>query len=234
MRIETGVRGFEDVVGGGLPADRLYVVSGPPGSGKTTFAAHFVSRGALDGEKCLYLSMHESEKEIASDMAEFDIGFERALASGRLRFLNVLSELSEELLLPKSAGGFQSGIQSASERIVKFVEAHDIDRLVIDSTMLLRYFYDQDENAFIQFVSALKRSKATALLISEMTDPSSYADEHYLAHGVIFLHNYMEDGDMQRGLQVLKMRGTDIDTDVRGLEFGTGGLVVREDGMTET
>lgn len=232
MRIETGVPGFDELVGGGLPAGRLHVVSGPPGSGKTTFAAHFVSQGALGGEKCLYLSMHESETEIASDMGEFELGFDRALSSGRLRFLNVLSGMSEELLLPKSAGGFQGGVQSASERIVKFVEAHDIERLVVDSTMLLRYFYDQDENAFIQFVSALKRAEATALLISEMTDPSSYADEHYLAHGVVFLHNYMDEGDMRRGLQILKMRGTDIDTDIRGLEFGPGGLVVRGDQVT--
>jgi KaiC/GvpD/RAD55 family RecA-like ATPase len=59
-----------------------------------------------------------------------------------------------------------------------------------------------------------------------MTDPSSYSDEHYLAHGVVFFHNYLEATGMTRGIQVIKMRGTNIDCDIRSIEFGPGGLVV--------
>jgi KaiC/GvpD/RAD55 family RecA-like ATPase len=64
------------------------------------------------------------------------------------------------------------------------------------------------------------------MLISEMTDPTSYADEHYLAHGVIFFHNYLEATGMTRGIQVIKMRGTNIDCDIRSVDFTDGGLVV--------
>jgi len=78
----------------------------------------------------------------------------------------------------------------------------------------------------IQMLSSLKRCQATTLLISEMTDPSAYSEEHYLSHGVIFMHNYLEDGGMRRGIQVLKMRGTNVDTDIQDVEFTDAGLRV--------
>ena len=227
MRVPTGVPGFDELVDGGLPGRHLYVLSGPPGSGKTTFSAHFVRQGALDGEKCLYLSMHETESELVEAMDGYDFGFDRAVSTGRIKFLNVLSERSEDLLATGPNSSFRSGVQSMSTRLVGFVDKHAIDRLVIDSAMMLRYFYADEENAFIQFVSALKRADATTLLVSEMTDPTAYADEHYLANGVIFLHNYLEDDGMRRGIQTLKMRGTDIDADIREVEFTDRGLTVR-------
>jgi len=104
MRISTGVPGFDELVGGGFPAGRLYVLSGPPGSGKTTFSAHFVRQGALDDEKCRYLTMHETRSKLIEAMAGFDFEFDRAVATGRIKFLNVLSERSEDLLSTGSGG----------------------------------------------------------------------------------------------------------------------------------
>jgi KaiC/GvpD/RAD55 family RecA-like ATPase len=190
-------------------------------------------QGAAEGEKCLYLSMHETKGELVSAMEGFDFGFKRAVESGRIKFLNVLSEGSEDLLATGANGSFRAGVQSMSTRLVSFVSKHDIDRLVIDSAMMLRYFYDDVENAFIQFVTSLKRADTTTLLVSEMTDPSSYTDEHYLAHGVVFLHNYLEEGSMHRGIQTLKMRGTNIDADIREVEFTPEGLTVRPDRKLE-
>jgi KaiC/GvpD/RAD55 family RecA-like ATPase len=60
-----------------------------------------------------------------------------------------------------------------------------------------------------------------------MTDPTSYADEHYLAHGVVFMHNYMEGDGMRRGVQIIKMRGTDIDSDIYPVDFDDDGLHIR-------
>ena len=120
-----------------------------------------------------------------------------------------------------------------TNRIVAFLEQQDIDRAVIDSTMLLQHFFENVSDEITGFLSALKQTDTTTVLISEMTDPSSYADEHYLAHGVIFFHNYLDGGGMTRGVQVIKMRGTAIDCDIRPIEFSDQGLRVIADKRVE-
>ncbi|MFC6725121.1 RAD55 family ATPase [Halobium palmae] len=223
MRISSGVDGFDDLVDGGLPAGRLYVVCGPPGSGKTTFSSQFVTRGAASGERCLFLSMHETKDDIVEDMSNYEFGFDRAMASDRVTFLDAFSNDGKRFFgLP----GDHHDKSNLTNRIVSFVESRDIKRLVVDSTMLLRYFLSDDEDTLIGFLSALKRTDATILLIAEMTDPTSYADEHYLAHGVVFLHNYLEADGMTRGVQVVKMRGTDVDTDIHPVAFDDDGIHV--------
>lgn len=235
MRVPTGVPGFDGLVEGGLLADRLYLLSGPPGSGKTTFSSHFLTEGAANGEKCLYLSMHEDEEQLVQDMSRFDFGFEEAVASKRLKFLNLLSEQSHGLLVPRngSGGDYRSNVKGMTDRLTAFVRKHDVSRLVIDSTMLLRYYYSNEDSTFIQFLTGLKQTGATTLLISEMTDPTAYADEHFLAHGVVFFHNYLEPGGMQRGIQIIKMRGTEIDADIRKIDFTDGGLRVHPGELVE-
>lgn len=233
MRVSTGVPGFDRLIEGGLLGERLYVLSGPPGSGKTTFSSHFVKQGAEEDEKCLYMSMHESKEELVEDMASFDFGFDRVMAGNRVHFMNIFAEKSQNVLIPRNGNDYRSNVQNMTNRIVNFVNKHQIDRLVFDSTMLLRYFYSDDENAFIQFVSSLKQTDATTLLISEMTDPSAYSDEHYLSHGVIFFHNYLEATGMRRGIQVIKMRGTDIDSDIKEIEFSSDGLTVHPERVVE-
>ena len=226
MRVSSGVSGFDDLVGGGLPAERLYVVCGPPGSGKTTFSAQFIADGAADGDRCLFISMHESRADLERDMAAYDFGFEGALDSGAVTFLDAFSSDGKRFF---GMPGDRRDVNSVTNRISSFVESRDIDRVVIDSTMLLRYLLDDDDDTTMRFLSALKRTSATTYLISEMTDPSAYADEHFLAHGVVFFHNYMEDDGMRRGVQVVKMRGADVDTDIQSLRFTTDGLVVGDD-----
>ena len=223
MRVSSGVSGFDGVVGGGLPGGRLYVICGPPGSGKTTFSSQFLTEGVAEGDRCLFISMHESQADLVHDMSGYEFGFADALESGQVTFLDAFSPDGKRFF---GMPGERRDSNSISNRITSFVDSRDIDRVVIDSTMLLRFFLDDTDDTMIRFLSALKRVDATTYLISEMTDPSAYADEHYLAHGVVFFHNYMEEGGMSRGVQVVKMRGTDVDTDIHDLRFSDDGLVV--------
>ncbi|MFB6152505.1 MAG: RAD55 family ATPase [Haloarculaceae archaeon] len=227
MRVSSGVPGFDELVEGGLLQDRLYVVSGPPGSGKTTFSTQFITQGAKSGENCLYVTMHETKEELMQDMSGYEFGFDQVMASGKVQFLNLVTDSGKRTI---SQFGTEGGL---TNRIVAFLEQQDIDRAVIDSTMLLQHFFENMSDEITGFLSALKQTDTTTVLISEMTDPSSYSDEHYLAHGVIFFHNYLENGGMTRGVQVIKMRGTAIDCDIRGIEFSDRGLRVLTDQKVE-
>ncbi len=223
MRVSSGVDGFDSLVGGGFPADRLYVLSGPPGSGKTTFSAQFITAGAANNERSLYITMHETRGGIMHDMREFSFGFTDALKSESITFLDALSAEGRRFF---GGPGEQMDRNNVTNRLAGFIKSHDIDRVVIDSTMLLRYLFDDSDNTLLRFLTAIKRTDATILLISEMTNPAAYADEHFLAHGVVFFHNYLEDDGMRRGIQVIKMRGTDIDSEIHTLSFGSAGLTV--------
>ena len=227
MRVSSGVPGFDGVVQGGLLKNRLYVVSGPPGSGKTTFSSQFITEGAKSGENCLYITMHETKEELMQDMSGSDFGFDQVIASGKVQFLNLMTDSGKRTI---TQFGTEGGL---TNRITAFLEQQDIDRAVIDSTMLLQHFFDNMSDEITGFLLALKQTDTTTVLISEMTDPSSYADEHYLAHGVIFFHNYLESGGMTRGIQVIKMRGTAIDCDIRAIDFSDQGLRVRAEKKIE-
>lgn len=228
MRIATGVPGFDQLVDGGLLEGRLYIVSGPPGSGKTTFCSQFLTKGVFDGQTGVYLSMHESEGELVGDMSNFEFGFDRAMSSGQMKFMDAFDSDTQRLLSPSpgGSGNMSSNVENMSNRLISFLESNNVDRLVIDSTMLLEYYFSDDLDAMVKLLTKLKRVDATVVLISEMTDPTAYSDGHYLAHGVVFLHNYLESGGMTRGLQIIKMRGTQIDCDIRKLEFTDRGLCV--------
>ena len=64
--ISTGSSGLDDILGGGFDADRVYLIEGRPGTGKTTLALQFLLEGVRRGEPSLYVTLSESERELRS------------------------------------------------------------------------------------------------------------------------------------------------------------------------
>src|SRR5580765_6227048 len=65
-RASTGIRGLDHILGGGLPQDRVYLVEGDPGSGKTTLGLQFLLEGIQRGEKVLYVTLSETRAELGA------------------------------------------------------------------------------------------------------------------------------------------------------------------------
>ena len=60
----TGIKGLDDILGGGFAPNRLYLIEGDPGSGKTTLALQFLLEGAAAGERGLYVTLSETKEEL--------------------------------------------------------------------------------------------------------------------------------------------------------------------------
>src|SRR5690242_15480768 len=69
QRSSTGVPGLDDILRGGFLPNRLYLIEGDPGAGKTTLAIQFLLQGAAKGEKCLYITLSETKEELAAGAA---------------------------------------------------------------------------------------------------------------------------------------------------------------------
>src|ERR1043166_8304550 len=63
-RCPSGIEGFDEISGGGFPKNRLHLVHGDPGVGKTTLAMQFLLQGKAQGESCLYITLSETAEEL--------------------------------------------------------------------------------------------------------------------------------------------------------------------------
>jgi circadian clock protein KaiC len=203
------MKGLDDVLGGGLAPNRLYLVEGAPGSGKTTLALGFLLAGRDRGEPGLYVTLSETAEELRSVAASHGWAldgialFELAAAEAALdpqRETTLLHPWEVEL-------GETVGLITAE------VERTGAVRVVFDSLSEMRLLA-QDALRFRRQVLALKQfftaRETTVLLIDDLTGVDGAPDRqlHSLCHGVVTLERLTLDfGGVRRRLEVAKMRG---------------------------
>ena len=225
MRIQTGITGFDELIQGGLKKNRVYLLSGPPGCGKTTFCVQYLSKGAMSNEPGLYVSLTESIENIISDMSSYNFKIKELVKLGRIKFIDIGPQMGygREMAVPTPVIIF--------EHIIKYVKEHKVERLVLDSLSAVRFSSDDTIHAdreINRFIRNLIKLDCTTILISELTNPNSYTAEQFAAHGVIFLHHFLDENtkSMVRAIQIVKMRGTKHDSSLKKLMFEDDGLIV--------
>ena len=244
MRIKSGIEGFDTLVEGGFLQGRQYLLSGTPGSGKSTFGVQFLATGALLGETGAYFALSESMGTFIEDMSRFTLHIEDLVNKKKLFFIDLgptinygeYDEMSS-LITPDCVG--QSGDSLVNQPPTPFsvfkevqtqVKQFGIKRLVIDSLSSIRFASKDtasEERSISRFIRNLKTLGCTTILLSELTNPDAYTIEQFASHGVIFLHNFMDkQGGMVRSLQIIKMRGTKHDCEMRVIEFSDKGIKV--------
>ncbi len=87
MRVKTGIEGFDELIEGGLLQGRQYLISGSPGSGKSTFGVQFLATGAMAGEAGAYVVLAESVGVIIEDMSRYNLHIEDLIKGKKLFFL---------------------------------------------------------------------------------------------------------------------------------------------------
>lgn len=224
--ISTGISGLDNILGGGLTKERLYLVEGDPGSGKTTMALQFLVEGARLGETVLYITLAENEVEL------------RAVADAHgfsMDGVTVHEVIPEESLLDP---GQQYTVLHPTEvelgetnsLILAMVEKLGPTRVVIDSLSELQLL-SGSALRYRRHVLALKQYFAkracTALLLDDKTSVRGDQQVRSVAHGVISLqHTDSEYGAERRVIRVLKYRGIAFRRGPHDYSIVTGGIVV--------
>lgn len=224
-RCATGIPGLDDILAGGLPRDRVHLVRGSAGSGKTTLGLHFLQAGRAAGEACLYITLSESEPELRAVAAShgWDLAGIDLMGLEQIESL-IKPEAQTTLLHPAEheLGRTLRVIQDSIERIRPA-------RVVIDSLAELRLMA-QNPLRFRRHVLALKsffaQHSTTALLLDE-THKETEPQVQTLVHGVIELQmRNPEFGPTRRRLAVQKLRGQKYRAGYHDFLVTTGGLDV--------
>ena len=217
--------GLDDILGGGLPPDRLYLVQGDPGTGKTTLALQYLLDGVRRGERVLFITLSETADELraVADSHGWDLEgvnvFELSAAQqNRTAEQNTLFHPSEVEL------------NEVTQVLLDEVERVRPTRVVLDSLSELRLLA-QSALRFRRQILALKQHfvgrGATVLLLDDRVSGGSEAQAHTVAHGVLeFEHLAPEYGAERRRLRMVKLRGVRFRGGWHDYTIATGGLEV--------
>jgi KaiC/GvpD/RAD55 family RecA-like ATPase len=214
--LKIGITGFDDLIDRGIPGGSSILVSGGPGSGKTTFCLQTLLYGASIGEKCLYMSFEESEERLKSHLKNYGYDPDKYEKSGNLvikRLDPFQISRTVEALLAEARGELLISIDKTKGLIP---EGFKPDRVVVDSLSAIAAAFAEKEEAYRIYIEQLFRSferiGVTSFLISEAEVGTSRFSktgvEEFLADGVIVFYNFQKGANRITAVEVVKIRGT--------------------------
>jgi circadian clock protein KaiC len=205
---QTGISGFDEITGGGLPAGRPTLVCGSAGAGKTLFAMEFLVRGVTTyNEPGVFMSFEETDEELAINVASLGFDLKQLIADKKLILDYVFIERSE---IEETGDYDLEGLFLRLEHAINEVGAK---RVVLDTLEAL--FSGLPNEAIIRaelrrLFRWLKEKGVTAVITCERGEGTltRYGLEEYIADCVILLDNRVDNQISTRRLRIVKYRGT--------------------------
>lgn len=221
-RISTGVPGLDDILGGGLTAERVYLVEGTPGTGKTTLGMQFLLDGAARGEAGLYITLSETADELRAVADSHGWSLD-ALAIFELASDDALDPDAQQSVLHPAEIELGETARGVMEQVNKIRPA----RVVFDSLSEMRLLA-QNPLRYRRQILALKQFFASrACTVLMLDDKTSQSDQHLhsIAHGVICLEQLAKEfGKERRRVNIMKMRGIAFRGGYHDYVLDTGGI----------
>lgn len=222
-RVSTGIPGLDGMLDGkGFYQGSSILISGGPGTGKTSIGAHFALAAVARGERCLCFSFEESEPQLVRNMKSIGLDLQPAIDNGRL--------------IVASVRPTTYGLETHLTRMMHSIHELNPDAVIVDPLSALERggSLAQAGNMVLRLIDYVKSAGATALYLSVLEgEDKTYLSISSMMDTWIIIRNVHREKDLERQLFVVKSRGMPHSADVRKLSIGPQGVQVSERRETE-
>jgi circadian clock protein KaiC len=224
--LTTGISGLDEVLRGGLPRHRIYLVEGTPGAGKTTLAMQFLLQGARENQRSMYITLSETVEELHASAGSHGWTLE-GINIREYIITDTSIERDREVTMYHTP---ELELGDTLARMLNDIREFRPERVVIDALSELRLL-SESVLRYRRQLLALKKffneCQCTVLMLDDRSNVERDSHVESIVHGVIALeYDLTEYGSDQRRLRVRKLRGRSVKVGLHDYVIRTGGIEV--------
>jgi len=246
-RVRTGIKGFDELIQGGIPEGFSFLVCGTPGTGKTILGLEYLYRGALQGENGLYVTIEEPAQRLRDQAQQFGFNYAQLERQGKLAFLKIPIDIHSYDIVRTIRAAVQK--TKAKRLVIDSLSILDInagmysipvkilpekDRFYANDMMQLRDTKGDMGKQFVYlFINRISDLDTTTMFITDsMQKESEFLTRdtvsEFVCDGVIMLQVKEVGSKVMRTLEVKKMRNTSMKTGMRTMNMGKNGIEITD------